>query len=410
MFVQNHVENFVSDGERTLVYNSFEGLTVDVESIDKFTDSLEVEGYDDSQGHRRMSPNLSNDPALADGLKVLSEERKRGPKRIRWLSNKGERLVSSLKIAMEGNGEREASSTQTSLPASLTPIVDATQVTMSTPTPTATSIGVTPVTMPTPTPTSTSITEIIRGAPKTPPIDLPTQTASTASLPMVIPSFSALLVSHSRPQTPVIPTTLVSMNVQRSVQQRGFVSQVHQRELGNGVGNNKRSGHGHSGINTGYWRNLEPNILGQIPAGTTPYVPPRPQWPPTPPQGPRYSGQGIYKDNGLVDKDFWLKKGNGMILSRGDMGTGMVSITGEVEGVAILQIILVLVIALTTISRIRVLELQGVALALCQSDPVLNDGQGGFDPSRKSVIEDVRKRFIEKALAEREDEDDYASD
>ncbi|XVF60086.1 hypothetical protein PTKIN_Ptkin08bG0015300 [Pterospermum kingtungense] len=39
---------------------------------------------------------------------------------------------------------------------------------------------------------------------------------------------------------------------------------------------------------------------------------------------------------------------------------------------------------------------EGVALVLCQSDPVLNDGQSGSDPSRKVVLEGVRRRFIEK--------------
>ncbi|KAF9607273.1 hypothetical protein IFM89_033480 [Coptis chinensis] len=48
----------------------------------------------------------------------------------------------------------------------------------------------------------------------------------------------------------------------------------------------------------------------------------------------------------------------------------------------------------------------GVALALCQSDPVLNDGQSGSD-----VIEGVRKRFIEKVVAQHEDDEDaYFSD
>uniref|UniRef100_J3KX37 Phosducin thioredoxin-like domain-containing protein n=1 Tax=Oryza brachyantha TaxID=4533 RepID=J3KX37_ORYBR len=52
---------------------------------------------------------------------------------------------------------------------------------------------------------------------------------------------------------------------------------------------------------------------------------------------------------------------------------------------------------------------ESVALALCQSDPVLNDGQGGNDSSRDNVIEGVRRKFIEKVVAqheEREEEDD----
>ncbi|KAL5699098.1 hypothetical protein ACHQM5_030045 [Ranunculus cassubicifolius] len=54
---------------------------------------------------------------------------------------------------------------------------------------------------------------------------------------------------------------------------------------------------------------------------------------------------------------------------------------------------------------------EGVALALCQSDPVLNDGQGGSDKSIEAVIEGVRKRFIEKVVTQHEDDDDaYSSD
>ncbi|XP_057983301.1 uncharacterized protein LOC131168109 [Malania oleifera] len=52
---------------------------------------------------------------------------------------------------------------------------------------------------------------------------------------------------------------------------------------------------------------------------------------------------------------------------------------------------------------------EGVALVLCQADPVLNDGQGGSDPSRESVIEGVRKKFIEKVVTEHEDDDDGSS-
>ncbi|KAF6158706.1 hypothetical protein GIB67_040220 [Kingdonia uniflora] len=43
IFSRDHVKRLVSEGERTHVYNSFAGLTVDVESVDKFADSLEVE-------------------------------------------------------------------------------------------------------------------------------------------------------------------------------------------------------------------------------------------------------------------------------------------------------------------------------------------------------------------------------
>jgi acyl-CoA reductase-like NAD-dependent aldehyde dehydrogenase len=55
------------------------------------------------------------------------------------------------------------------------------------------------------------------------------------------------------------------------------------------------------------------------------------------------------------------------------------------------------------------LSASAVALALCQSEPVLNDGQSCGDSSRDNVIEGVRRKFIEKVVAqheEREEDDD----
>ncbi|XP_043698571.1 phosducin-like protein 3 [Telopea speciosissima] len=49
---------------------------------------------------------------------------------------------------------------------------------------------------------------------------------------------------------------------------------------------------------------------------------------------------------------------------------------------------------------------EGVALVLCQSDPVLDDGQSGSDSSRKAIIDGVRKRFIEKVVTQHEDDED----
>lgn len=49
---------------------------------------------------------------------------------------------------------------------------------------------------------------------------------------------------------------------------------------------------------------------------------------------------------------------------------------------------------------------EGVALILCQSDPVLNDGQSEGEASREAVIEGVRKRFIEKVVTQHENNDD----
>ncbi|KAI3865391.1 hypothetical protein MKW92_008154 [Papaver armeniacum] len=52
-----------------------------------------------------------------------------------------------------------------------------------------------------------------------------------------------------------------------------------------------------------------------------------------------------------------------------------------------------------------------VALILCQSDPVLNDGQSSSESSRDAVLDQVRRNFIEKVVTEREDADDgYNSD
>lgn len=53
---------------------------------------------------------------------------------------------------------------------------------------------------------------------------------------------------------------------------------------------------------------------------------------------------------------------------------------------------------------------EGVALVLCQSDPILNDGQGGGEQSKKDVLDGVRKRFIEKVVTAREDDDGSSSD
>ncbi|CAA6660090.1 unnamed protein product [Spirodela intermedia] len=49
---------------------------------------------------------------------------------------------------------------------------------------------------------------------------------------------------------------------------------------------------------------------------------------------------------------------------------------------------------------------EAVALALCQSDPVLNDGRAQGDSSRQAVIDGVRRKFIEKVVKQREDDDE----
>ncbi|GAB2279912.1 hypothetical protein Dimus_014547 [Dionaea muscipula] len=51
---------------------------------------------------------------------------------------------------------------------------------------------------------------------------------------------------------------------------------------------------------------------------------------------------------------------------------------------------------------------EGVALVLCQSDPVLNDGHSS-DSSKSSVLAGVRNSFIEKVVADHENDDDGSS-
>lgn len=53
---------------------------------------------------------------------------------------------------------------------------------------------------------------------------------------------------------------------------------------------------------------------------------------------------------------------------------------------------------------------EGVALTLCQSDPVLNDGCSRQEQSREAVLDGVRKRFLEKVVAAHEDDDGSSSD
>ncbi|KAK7266909.1 hypothetical protein RIF29_19570 [Crotalaria pallida] len=52
---------------------------------------------------------------------------------------------------------------------------------------------------------------------------------------------------------------------------------------------------------------------------------------------------------------------------------------------------------------------EGVAFVLCQSDPVLNDGHSRDEQSREAVIAGVQKRFIEKVVADHEEDDDGSS-
>ncbi|CAN0924647.1 Viral IAP-associated factor homolog [Linum grandiflorum] len=56
---------------------------------------------------------------------------------------------------------------------------------------------------------------------------------------------------------------------------------------------------------------------------------------------------------------------------------------------------------------------ESVALVLCQSDPVLNDGQSGNDASSKAVMDGVRRRILERVVKdheERGDDDGNSSD
>ncbi|KAF6147155.1 hypothetical protein GIB67_036874, partial [Kingdonia uniflora] len=84
-------------------------------------------------------------------------------------------------------------------------------------------------------------------------------------------------------------TAPATVTIQGSVDSRGNFPHNVQRDVGN---NNDRNGYGYNGNSSGDWRTGEQNIGGQVSARAPHYVPPRPQTPPTPPQGPRYSGQG----------------------------------------------------------------------------------------------------------------------
>ncbi|CAN7037739.1 unnamed protein product, partial [Brassica rapa subsp. trilocularis] len=49
---------------------------------------------------------------------------------------------------------------------------------------------------------------------------------------------------------------------------------------------------------------------------------------------------------------------------------------------------------------------ESVALVLCQSEPVLNDGKSGDDDSsREAVMAGVRRQFIERVVKDHEDKD-----
>ncbi|GMH03947.1 hypothetical protein Nepgr_005786 [Nepenthes gracilis] len=52
---------------------------------------------------------------------------------------------------------------------------------------------------------------------------------------------------------------------------------------------------------------------------------------------------------------------------------------------------------------------EGVALVLCQSNPVLDDGQSGGGSSRKSVLGQVHQKLTQKTAADHEDDDDGSS-
>ncbi|KAF6170878.1 hypothetical protein GIB67_018960 [Kingdonia uniflora] len=61
------------------LYNSFASLNVDVESIDKFADSQDVEGFVDPQELRRTMPNPRDEPAVGNGLVAQQDRRERSP-------------------------------------------------------------------------------------------------------------------------------------------------------------------------------------------------------------------------------------------------------------------------------------------------------------------------------------------
>ncbi|KAF6173021.1 hypothetical protein GIB67_006397 [Kingdonia uniflora] len=72
---------------------------------------------------------------------------------------------------------------------------------------------------------------------------------------------------------------------------RVVVPQVTRRDGGMGFSGNDRNGQRYFINASGDCMNVEHNLGGQMSARAPPYVPPRPHKRPTPPQGPRYSGQ-----------------------------------------------------------------------------------------------------------------------
>ncbi|XAR65926.1 hypothetical protein NMG60_11011939 [Bertholletia excelsa] len=52
----------------------------------------------------------------------------------------------------------------------------------------------------------------------------------------------------------------------------------------------------------------------------------------------------------------------------------------------------------------RMCTIEGVALVLCQSNPMLNDGHSGNESSRKAVLDGVRQKLIETVVRDHEDD------
>ncbi|KAF6157142.1 hypothetical protein GIB67_041603 [Kingdonia uniflora] len=117
-------------------------------------------------------------------------------------------------------------------------------------------------------------------------------------------------------QPPTAPQTAARQSAPTTAILMGEMGQ--QRNSGFGFGDINKSGTGYVGTTSEDWWSNGQHSGGQMSAGAPPYVPPRPQRSPTPPQGAWYSGEeGI----------------------RGDMETGTASTTREAGVAKFTQII-----------------------------------------------------------------------
>ncbi|KAF6169932.1 hypothetical protein GIB67_034324 [Kingdonia uniflora] len=275
IFGQNQVERFDSKGERTHLYNSFAGLNVDVENIDKFADSRDVDGLIDPQGLRRTMPNPNDELEVGDGLGGQQDKSERssttprqgmGMPRVEMGTKGTSQKVSGIRQGMPkvGQGTRGTGQAKAGLEQSMPD----------------TCTG-----MPRQGIFSAGMTHVREKErpdnPQSPPRfdGNDNRNAANSNNSSGVDSDNARnQVVSGAPPTSSIPT-------------RGFDSQISHKDSGMRFRSADRNSSGYTGNVSGHWRSNEHYSGGQLSMGATPYVPPRPQRPLTPPQGPRYSGQ-----------------------------------------------------------------------------------------------------------------------